>query len=54
MGSEFIEELSRLHQAHLNVLRHNLRTTMSLNGGTSMKDIQQKSLPAYIYGAKLA
>ena len=26
MGSEFMEELSRLHQEHLNILRHNFFT----------------------------
>lgn len=53
MGSDFIEELSRLHQEHLNVLRHNLMTTLKIDGGIQQES-QQKSLPAYIYGAKLA
>ena len=26
MGGEFIEELSRMHQDHLNLLRHNMFT----------------------------
>ena len=29
MGSEFMEELSRLHQEHLNILRHNFLTMLS-------------------------
>ena len=33
MGAEFIEELALLHHEHLNVLRHNFMTTLSMNGG---------------------
>ena len=33
MGTEFIEELSRLHTEHLNVLRHNLVTTLNISDG---------------------
>lgn len=31
MGSEFMEELSRLHQEHLNILRHNFLSSINLN-----------------------
>lgn len=30
MGSEFMEELSRLHQDHLNILQHNFFTKMNM------------------------
>ena len=31
MGSEFMEELSRLHQEHLNILRHNFLSSINLS-----------------------
>ena len=31
MGSEFLEELARLHQEHLNILRHNMTFTIDLD-----------------------
>ena len=35
MGSEFMEELSRLHQEHLNILRHNFFTKMNMGEATA-------------------
>lgn len=54
MGSEFMEELSRLHQEHLNVLRHNFLQSINLNDPGKAVSERQKSLPAYIYGTKVA
>jgi len=54
MGSEFMEELSRLHQEHLNILRHNFLTMLSTGQNTNKEIDKQRSLPAYIYGTKLA
>ena len=53
MGNEFMEELSRLHQEHLNIVRHNFLNRMAAGDSQESYD-KRKSLPAYIYGVKLA
>ena len=53
MGNEFMEELSRLHQEHLDIVRHNFENRMAAGDAPEAYD-KRKSLPAYIYGVKLA
>ena len=52
MGNEFIEELAKLHQEHLNYLKNKLAFSFDIENMTQKE--QQKSLPAYVYGRKLA
>ena len=52
MGNEFIEEIAKLHQEHLNYLRNNISFSFDIENMKQKE--QQKSLPAYIYGLKLS
>jgi len=54
MGGEFIEELSTMHEDHLKILQHNFIHGSISKNLAEMTQEKQKSLPAYIYGLKLA
>ena len=58
MGGDFIEELAKMNYDHLKMTEHSLTDriakalAMKIGLDEPVKD--QKSMPAYIYGVKLA
>lgn len=58
MGGDFIEELAKLHYDHVKLQEHSLAarlgSALAMRAGLAMPEEEQKSLPAYVYGLKVA
>ena len=58
MGGDFIEELAKMHHDHVKLQEHSLAARLggALAGraGLDVPAPEQKSLPAYVYGLKIA
>ena len=58
MGGDFIEELAKMHYDHVKLQEHSLTarlgSALAMKAGLAVPEEEQKSLPAYVYGLKIA